>query len=89
VPPRPYYCLCCGNRFSDYGNNPWPLNQHPEHRSRRCCDECNHLYVIPVRLALKGYQAGLDDGLVVQLYNADGSLSRVKYTLPPKEEKGR
>jgi hypothetical protein len=36
----------CGGRYELYGNNPAPLGAAGE----RCCDTCNWMLVIPVRL---------------------------------------
>lgn len=41
-------CCICGKTFTGWGNNPWPVDKHPDHK---CCDECNGLHVIPTRLA--------------------------------------
>ncbi len=37
-------CDICGEEFSGWGNNPEPI------LSGTCCDKCNALYVIPVRI---------------------------------------
>ena len=42
-----YECCICGKICTDWGNNPWPVN---ESEDARCCDECNSLYVVPARL---------------------------------------
>ena len=42
-------CCLCGREFTGWGNNPWPVDKHPDHR---CCDDCNAGLVIPARLAL-------------------------------------
>lgn len=42
-----FECVLCGETFFGYGNNPWPLSEHPEDR---CCDDCNREFVIPARL---------------------------------------
>lgn len=41
-------CCICGERFTGYGNNPWPIVKD---ENARCCDECNDTEVIPARLA--------------------------------------
>lgn len=38
-------CCICGEEFEGYGNNPWPVME-----DGRCCDDCNHDYVVPARL---------------------------------------
>ena len=42
-------CSICGQDFSGYGNNPYPLCAKDDYESR-CCDDCNAIYVIPARL---------------------------------------
>jgi len=43
-------CSICGDAINGWGNNPEPF--HGEH----CCDECNDLFVVPVRMCLgRGY----------------------------------
>ena len=42
-------CCICGKHFEGWGNNPYPVNNHPD---CRCCDDCNYEYVIPARLEL-------------------------------------
>lgn len=37
-------CSICGNRYVGFGNNARPIN------SGRCCDDCNALYVLPMRM---------------------------------------
>jgi hypothetical protein len=41
-------CVLCGEPFSEFGNNPWPLATLDD---GQCCDYCNGAYVIPARLA--------------------------------------
>lgn len=57
-------CVICGTEMepwpggSGYGNNPdpWPTPQAAaimyDSERYRCCDDCNALYVIPLRLAV-------------------------------------
>ena len=40
-------CCLCGEEFIGWGNNPYPVDMHPDHV---CCDECNATKVIPARL---------------------------------------
>lgn len=56
---KPEVCLLCGETIQpnpisgwDKGNDPWPLTTliRDDGPARRCCDECNGLYVIPARL---------------------------------------
>ena len=43
-------CSLCGNKLeNEYGNNPYPLLKKEEDR---CCNLCNHNYVIPSRLCV-------------------------------------
>jgi len=39
-------CSICGKIYSNYGNNPWPINEG------RCCDKCNLETVLPARVKL-------------------------------------
>lgn len=43
-------CCICGKEFVGYGNNPEPLMDFDE---GRCCDDCNHNYVIQYRMIAK------------------------------------
>lgn len=44
-----FQCCICGMWVvGEYGNDPWPVDKHPEHK---CCDECNANVVVPARLA--------------------------------------
>ncbi len=46
-------CVLCGEQFTGWGNNPWPLapaSSLSNERSR-CCDDCNWARVIPARIA--------------------------------------
>ncbi len=40
-------CCICGETFTGYGNNPWPVVKDA---TARCCDNCNALEVIPARI---------------------------------------
>ena len=44
-----FICCICGREFAGFGNNPYPVDNAPDHR---CCDDCNSEYVIPARLDL-------------------------------------
>ena len=44
-------CIICGTVIKGYGNNPAPVEE-----KGKCCDACNHLYVIPERIASKLYE---------------------------------
>ena len=41
-------CVLCGQMFSEFGNNPWPLATLDD---GPCCDHCNSTKVLPARLA--------------------------------------
>lgn len=41
-------CCICGQEFTEYGNNPYPVRNHGE-----CCDMCNIRYVLPARFHIK------------------------------------
>mgnify|MGYP007072414628 FL=1 len=32
-----FECVLCGEKFNEYGNNPYPLAEEGE-----CCDDCNN-----------------------------------------------
>ena len=38
------FCSICGFPYTGWGNNALPINKG------RCCDDCNSLHVIPVRI---------------------------------------
>lgn len=40
-------CCLCGETYTHWGNNPWPLS---EGENDRCCDVCNDTKVIPARI---------------------------------------
>lgn len=44
-------CSICGKQFKGYENNAYPVNDGI------CCNECNHLIVLPMRFNLK-YRGG-------------------------------
>lgn len=37
-----FTCCICGEEFTGYGNNPYPLNKE---EGARCCDDCNMLVI--------------------------------------------
>ena len=41
-------CCICGERFTGWGNNPYPV---VDDEDARCCDKCNGDTVIPARIA--------------------------------------
>lgn len=43
-----YVCCICGEKFTGWGNNPYPV---VEDETARCCDMCNQMRVLPARLA--------------------------------------
>ena len=43
-----FTCCLCGDTFTGFGNNPFPIVEDES----RCCDECNGRYVIPTRLMM-------------------------------------
>jgi hypothetical protein len=51
-------CPICGKTFIGYGNNPYPVAN-----DGRCCDDCNHLSVIPMRLLLDRATGYIDDSI--------------------------
>ena len=42
-------CVLCGEPFTEFGNNPWPLASFDD---GECCDDCDTSRVLPARLAL-------------------------------------
>lgn len=44
---RYYTCCICGQVFTGYGNNPWPVN---DDKGAECCNRCNVDVVIQARL---------------------------------------
>ncbi len=40
-------CCFCGQQFTNYGNNPAPVETRHD---ARCCNTCNEMIVIPARL---------------------------------------
>ncbi|MBR4377316.1 MAG: hypothetical protein IKP50_00300 [Bacilli bacterium] len=44
-----YTCCICGETFTGWGNNPWPLSDNEDDR---CCDDCNNSTVLSARLEM-------------------------------------
>jgi len=44
-----YKCAFCDEEHEGFGNDPWPVDMHLEHR---VCDNCNSEIVIPARLEM-------------------------------------
>lgn len=42
-------CCICGKKFTEWGNNPWPVVTD---KDAVCCDMCNSLDVLPARLKM-------------------------------------
>lgn len=42
-----FKCCICNKEFKGYGNNPYPFMDNGI-----CCDACNYLKVIPLRMRL-------------------------------------
>lgn len=51
-----HVCPICGNTFTGYGNNPYPIAEEG-----RCCDDCNRSYVLPMRILLDRASGYIDD----------------------------
>ena len=50
-------CCICGEHYNGYGNNPDPVKQEG-----RCCDACNHKFVVPARMAeYQGFEPEEDE----------------------------
>ena len=43
-----FQCCICGDVFTGWGNNPYPVNKD---ENARCCNDCNSMHVIPARIA--------------------------------------
>lgn len=43
-----YVCCICGNAFTGWGNDPYPVNTD---ENAKCCDGCDAEFVLPARLA--------------------------------------
>lgn len=41
-------CCICGEKIKGMGNNAWPIVNDER---KRCCDICNHIYVLAARIA--------------------------------------
>lgn len=39
-------CCICGEKFTGWGNNPWPV---VEDEDARCCNDCNDTVVLAAR----------------------------------------
>lgn len=46
-------CSLCGKEIEGFGNNPEPLAESDE---ERCCDECNGMYVLPMRIYMLAHE---------------------------------
>lgn len=55
-------CCICGKTIKNSGNNPDPYVRIP---SARCCDNCNAVHVIPLRIKLRDrdYNLYIENGL--------------------------
>lgn len=51
-------CPICGKTFIGYGNNPYPVAM-----DGLCCDDCNQLYVIAMRMLLDRASGYIDDSI--------------------------
>lgn len=40
------HCVICGNVYEGYGHNPSPVKEEG-----RCCEACNAIHVIPLRIS--------------------------------------
>jgi hypothetical protein len=63
-----YICCICGKEHTGFGNNPDGAVDETKHtikwsESDRCCDECNHKYVLPGRM-YKFYRVIKNESLV-------------------------
>jgi hypothetical protein len=46
-------CAICGQRYTHFGNNPEPILK----LQKRVCDQCNSMFVIPVRMGVANFSA--------------------------------
>ena len=51
-------CPICRKTYVGYGNNPYPIA-----KDGRCCDDCNQLYVITMRMLLDRASGYIDDSI--------------------------
>lgn len=56
-------CCICGKKIENFGNNPSPYVRVVK---ARCCDNCNAVHVIPLRLKLRNrdYDLYIENGLI-------------------------
>jgi hypothetical protein len=40
------HCVICGNVYEGHGHNPSPIKEEG-----RCCEACNAIHVIPLRIS--------------------------------------
>ena len=69
-------CCFCGKPYSDYGNNPAPVDMR---ENARCCNECNANIVIPARIEF-------DDTLKLDGEEAAGLFLALTRTVFCKEQ---
>lgn len=43
-----YVCCICGEKFTGWGNDPYPVVNDED---AKCCDMCNQTRVLPARMA--------------------------------------
>jgi len=67
-------CSICGRPYEHFGNNPEPLKTFEE----RCCDACNHEYVIPARIGKPARYLGTWAEYKPQFDAAMAELKRLK-----------
>lgn len=42
-----FKCCICGKEVNEWGNDPWPVDMHPDHK---CCNACDMSVVLAARL---------------------------------------
>ncbi len=71
-------CSLCGNQIEtnmigwNLGNNPHPLMKRD---NDRCCDDCNTIYVIPIRKLMEGLK---NNPMYHKMVNKKGWLKNIK-----------
>lgn len=54
-----WQCCICGEYFTGWGNNPWPVSNDEDDK---CCDYCNFTKVLPERIAMLGMRKENQNG---------------------------
>ena len=69
-----YTCNICKEEKEGFGNNPYPLCDENDHKSR-CCDPCNIKFVLKARM------------LMLQKDQIEAKFSQLKESINKQKEK--